>query len=390
MRGGADGDTLDGGPGADTLDGGAGTDTATYASAMEGVTVDLSGGNRGAGDAAGDNFDSIEQYRGSNHADIFIASDDPDNINGGPDGDTSKDTVSYARSDEGVTVNLDTPAQAAADSGYANGDTLTNIENVIGSNHVDTLTAISTGSVITGGKEDDILHGGSGNDTFVFASGDGEDQINSFAAADKIDLSAFTSIASLDDLKDDISTLGTNNIEIDLPGSDDITLISPAAFDANADFFGLTPDNFIFYTKVISGNMGDRFNNKIDGGRGDDAIYGEQGRDIINGGAGDDEIYGGEDKDTINGGEGDDWLDGGPGIDTFVFEPGSGNDYIMDFTTGDRIDLTAFIEAGFTLDTADKDTNADTYTIELPDDGTITILDFTGTISGTEGVFIGA
>ena len=87
--------------------------------------------------------------------------------------------------------------------------------------------------------------------------------------------------------------------------------------------------------------MGDRFNNEINGGSGDDAIYGEQGRDILNGGGGDDEIYGGEDEDTINGGEGDDWLDGGPGDDTFVFEPGNGNDHIMDFTSGDSlIDLS--------------------------------------------------
>ena len=78
-------------------------------------------------------------------------------------------------------------------------------------------------------------------------------------------------------------------------------------------------------------------------------MYGEQGRDTINGNAGDDEIYGGEDKDTINGGPGDDWLDGGPDADTFVFEPGNGNDYIMDFTAGtgagaDKIDLSAFTE----------------------------------------------
>ena len=156
-----------------------------------------------------------------------------------------------------------------------------------------------------------------------------------------------SSIASLDDLKNDISDRG-GDIEIDLlPGTSgavEIRLNAPGGFDSNDDdFYGLTADNFIFYTKRISGNMGDRFNNEINGGRGDDAIYGEQGRDILNGGGGDDEIYGGEDKDTINGGEGDDWLDGGPGDDTFVFEPDHGNDYIMDFDTGtDKIDLTAF------------------------------------------------
>ena len=391
LRGGTGADTLDGGPGADILDGG-GTDgdnendTATYASAMEGVTVDLSGGNRGQGDAAGDSFEHIELYVGSSNADIFIAGDDADNITGGPAGDTSIDTVSYARSDEGVTVDLGTPAQStAADNGYASGDTLNNVENVIGSNHRDILTAFGTGSsVITGGRGDDSLTAAGSNDTFVFAPGDGDDEITGFddAGDDKIDLSAFTSIASLDDLKDtnnsngEISETGTA-VEINLPSNGEIRLTDVTDADT------LTADNFIFYTKPISGNMGDRFNNEINGGSGADAIYGEQGRDIINGGGGNDEIYGGEDKDTINGGEGDDWLDGGPGDDTFVFEPGNGNDVIMDFTTGtgagaDKIDLSAFTDAEGAALTAAPDSiagDAD-YTIDLSayGGGMITIL----------------
>ena len=362
LNGGVGDDTLDGGPGADDLDGGGtddvpGTDIATYASAEAGVTVDLSGGNSGRGDAAGDSFEGIEQYVGSYHADIFIAGDDPEHITGGPttgpgtstDGDTSNDTVSYERSEQGVTVDLSSAAQSSVDAvnptgSYARGDNLNGIENVIGSNHRDgdNLTAANGGSVITGGRGDDTLVGGAGNDTFVFASGDGDDQINSFTITDgqdKIDLSAFTSIASLDDLKGEISLRDSDtDIKIDLPGGGEISLnnVTGAGLNTNdKDFYGLTADNFIFYTKRISGNMGDRFNNEINGGRGDDAIYGEQGRDILNGGGGDDEIYGGEDKDTINGGEGDDWLDGGPGDDTFVFEPGNGNDHIMDFTSGD-------------------------------------------------------
>ena len=401
-------DMLDGGPGADKLDGGgtlqdSGTDIATYASAEAGVTVDLSGGNSGRGDAAGDSFDGIEQYVGSYHADIFIAGDDPDHITGGPatggpggNGDTSNDTVSYVRSDGGVTVDLSaTGAQSTNDNGYASGDTLTDIENVIGSDHRDILTAADGGSVITGGEEDDTLVGGSGSDTFVFASGDGDDEINSFTITggqDKIDLSAFTSIASLDDLKDDISNRG-GDIEIDLPSGGEIRLNAADGFESSDDdFYGLTADNFIFYTKRISGNMGDRFNNEINGGRGDDAIYGEQGRDILNGGGGDDEIYGGEDEDTINGGEGDDWLDGGPGDDTFVFEPGNGNDHIMDFTSGDMIDLSAFTDAGGNpldiSDIPDETTGDDNYVIDLSEfgGGTITVLDVT-TLAGGDFIF---
>ena len=244
------------------------------------------------------------------------------------------------------------------------------------------LTAAAVGGIITGGRGDDALTAAAGADTFVFAPGDGDDEITGFTAgtgatADKIDLSAFTSIASLEDLKDEISDRA-GDIEIDLPSNGEIRLNSPTGFDANLDFFGLTADNFIFYTKRISGNMGDRFNNEIEGGRGDDAMYGEQGRDIINGGAGDDEIYGGEDNDTINGGEGNDYLDGGPGNDTFIFEPGSGKDVIMDFTTGtggDRIELRGFTNADGTQyalsGTNDGDGN---YVINLPDGDTITVL----------------
>ena len=401
LKGGDGGDMLEGGPGGDELKGGGtelvpGMDVATYASAEAGVTVDLSGGNLGAGDADGDSFEGIEQYVGSYHADIFIAGDDPDHITGGPAtdgpggfGDTSNDTVSYVRSDEGVTVDLGTAAQSATDNGYASGDTLINIENVIGSDHGDTLTAVdSGGSVITGGKSDDALEGGGGSDTFVFAPGDGDDEIGNddggtttyFAvtgdAQDKIDLSAFTSIASLDDLRDSNDSNGeisvtSSAVEINLPNNGEIRL-NGVTTDT------LTADNFIFYTKPISGNMGDRFNNEINGGRGDDAIYGEQGRDILNGSGGDDEIYGGEDKDTINGGEGDDWLDGGPGDDTFVFEPGNGNDHIMDFTNGDQIDLTAFDNITGLSDDLNQEQEGDNTVITLTDeDGGMTIFQIT-------------
>ncbi|MCY4363833.1 MAG: hypothetical protein OXE42_16905, partial [Gammaproteobacteria bacterium] len=408
LKGGTGNDMLDGGPGGDDLEGGgteaeSGVDTATYASATEGVTVDLSGGNSGRGDAAGDSFDGIEQYVGSYHADIFIAGDDPDHITGGPTtggpgdaGDTSNDTVSYARSDKGVTVELGSVGSGSVQTstGYASGDTLTNIENVIGSRYVDNLTAHTGGSIITGGRGDDTLEAGGGSDTFVFAPGDGDDEITNFGTdgVDKIDLSAFTSIASLEDLRDtnnsngEISVTGTA-VEINLPSNGEIRL-NGVTSDT------LTADNFIFYTKRISGNMGDRFNNEINGGNGDDAIYGEQGRDILNGGAGDDEIYGGEDNDIINGGAGDDWLDGGPGIDTFVFEPGHGNDYIMDFDSGEKIDLRAFTnDAGGPLVlsdiTGDNPVVDGNYVIDLSNfgGGTITVLGVTSDATESDFIF---
>ena len=241
------------------------------------------------------------------------------------------------------------------DNGHASGDTLISIENVIGSNHGDTLTAVdrnrtaaasspAAGAMIP-------LPAAAGSDTFVFASGDGDDEINTFTIADdKIDLSAFTSIASLDDLKDDISDRG-GDIEIDLPGNGEIRLNAPTGLEASAeDFFGLTADNFIFYTKPTSGTHGrplqQRDQRRPNGD--DDHLRRATAGTSSTAAKADDEIYGGEDNDTINGGEGNDWLDGGPGADTFVFEPGNGNDVIMDFeagATGDTIILKGFKNA---------------------------------------------
>ena len=329
LRGGAGADTLDGGPGADNLNGGSSetdpdneTDIATYANATEGVTVDLSGGNRGRGDAAGDTYAEIEQYVGSVHDDVFIAGDGPDDIVGG----LGSDTVSYERSVKAVRVDLSNagaPQTASGDydndDNYAMGDTLTGIDNVIGSNvddETDTLIAGNNGSVIDGGRGDDRLTGNNGgSDTFVFDSGDGEDQVFTFDINnDKIDLSAFTGIHSMEDEDLVIVSTGTTNqhTEIRLPNRGEITL-------DNIDKDDLTADNFIFYSKPVNGTgssnvlEGDLYNNTMNGMGGDDRMYGEKGRDTMNGGSGDDEMYGGEDKDTLNGGEGDDLMDGGPG-----------------------------------------------------------------------------
>ena len=209
------------------------------------------------------------------------------------------------------------------------------------------------------------LTGGGGDDVFKFASGDGADHITDFADGDKIDLSAFTGIASLEDLEDDIDTTG-GNTEIDLPGGGSVTLDGYTA--------ALRDEDFIFHESVINGNSGsntlkgDRRGNEIKADAGDDRVFGNGGKDTLYGEAGDDKMYGGADDDTLNGGPGDDILDGGPGADTFVFTPGNGNDYVMDFESGeDKIDLSMF-DSPSTNDTIRGDDN---YTIELPDGGTI-------------------
>lgn len=64
----------------------------------------------------------------------------------------------------------------------------------------------------------------------------------------------------------------------------------------------------------------------INGGPGDDHIYGSSGDDILNGGPGDDRIYGLEGNDVIDGGDGNDTIFAGQGNDTI--NGGLGNDVI--------------------------------------------------------------
>ena len=85
-------------------------------------------------------------------------------------------------------------------------------------------------------------------------------------------------------------------------------------------------------------------NDTLTGGAGEDTLTGGIDNDMLNGGAGDDTLNGDAGADTLTGGAGDDDLSGGTDADTFVFSTADSgdSDAILDYTTGDMIDLSAF------------------------------------------------
>lgn len=197
----------------------------------------LTAGSRGAWLDGGAGDDMLIAGSG---ADYLIGGYNETNIKG--------DTVSYARSKSGVTVDL-TVTSAQQSKGDAAGDVLSRIENLIGSSHNDVLKGngvnamlfASGKNVLDGGAGNDRLTGGSQSDTFVFSTGYNKDIITDFAAKgaehDVLDLSGLASITSFADLKAHHLERSGHNVVIDGLHGDTITLLNVAIKDlGKADF----------------------------------------------------------------------------------------------------------------------------------------------------------
>jgi len=253
-----DGDVnyLQGRAGADTLDGGAGSDWATYdnVTSSTGVNVNLATGTGAGGEANGDVLSNIENLRGTKNADT-LTGDGGDNILiGGAGADTidgggGNDWASYEFATARVNVDLTT---GTGSLGEANGDVLSNIENLRGTAYNDTLTGDGNDNILEGGNGADSLIGGGGFDVASYQ----------FAAAG---------------LRASLSAPGTNT--------------GAAAGDSYSGIEGLRGSEF------------------------DDTIIGSAGGDFLHGGAGADTLSGGDGDDTLEGGLGSDTLDGGAGFD---------------------------------------------------------------------------
>jgi len=95
--------------------------------------------------------------------DTIIGGPGADIINGGDGIDQAR----YANSAEAVFINL---AAGTAFNGDAQGDVLTNIENLFGSNHDDRLTGDTGDNVLEGSNGNDTLNGSAGDDSLIWRS----------------------------------------------------------------------------------------------------------------------------------------------------------------------------------------------------------------------------
>ena len=428
---GADGDdTLDAGTGVDTVDGGNGLDTlllaaafSTYAvtqpsagvlrlvNAARGEDITLTNIERvqfsdgllsagaliSVGGAATPLADSITGTAGNDSLD-GLAGDDV--INGGAGDDTliggagidtlngegGQDTASYqgSGSTTGVTASLATGLA----SGGAGNDTLTGIENLIGSDFADVLTGDANANRLEGGAGDDTLLGGAGDDSLVGGAGNdlliggsgeedhliggaGNDTLSGGSAsetlgADDFDIADYSSSASgvSADLKSGSASDG-------LGGTDTLITITALIGSAFADtllgsdrsdhiegFVGFGGNDsidgrggfdiavYIDSTGPVSVNLADGMASGagigtdtlaniegVHGGNFNDTLIGNGVDNLLYGDNGDDSLVGAGGNDTLRGEGGNDSLDGGSGVDTVDFSDSRAN-MNVNLTTG--------------------------------------------------------
>ena len=342
-----------------------------------------------------------------------------DILSGGNGNDTASFVNAFsAGSTTGVTVDLNVQG-VAQDTVAAGSDTLTGIENLIGSALNDTLIGNADANVIEGGLGNDSLVGGAGSDTASYAGAStgvtvslmlqgaaqntvnaGTDTLNGF---ENLLGSAFNDTLSGDTTANAVSG-----------GAGNDTLSTGANAGGTVDLLdggvGSDTASFADYTANVTA----RLNGANDGTANiaGAAIATLHSIENLMGGAGNDILVGDDNANVIEGGLGDDVLDGGAGIDTVSFSgatavtvnltaltaQGVGNDTIIGFENvrtgsgndtviGDNGDNIFFDGGGadsytgdIGLDTVDYSTSTSSVTVNL----NTTTAQTTGTFGGSD------
>ncbi|MDB9524531.1 choice-of-anchor L domain-containing protein [Oscillatoria sp. CS-180] len=323
LNGGTEGDFLEGGAGNDTLNGDSGRDSVSYAGAPNSVVVNLADQSQNDdGEGGQDTLNSIEQIIGSEFGDTITGGDGNvegvgdvilggggnDILNGGGGDDFilggagadiidggagDKDGTSYMESTAGVYVDLLSGNVFSGGGSDADGDVLTNIEGVQGSQMSDVLLGDENNNELGGAGDDDLLLGGGGEDILDGGLG--------------IDTAWYIDSPEMKDAPD-----GITGVIVSLAATDGYDSGYGERGHAEGDRLlmvleedGETPTD----RNSIENLVGSFFNDKLTGDDYANELRGGLGDDQLNGNGGSDRLIGGAGADKQDGGDNRDWVD---------------------------------------------------------------------------------
>jgi Ca2+-binding RTX toxin-like protein len=307
LRGGAGFDLLDGRGNRDQFEGGADVDTADYAGRTANVSVTLDNiANDGEVGEADNVRTDVENVLGGFGNDYITGSAASNNLAGRGGNDTIF----------GV-------GGAGAGPDYITGGD--GADNLIAPN----VTPGATGGILSGGAGNDHLSGGAGNDQLY--GGADHDNLYGYAGNDALYGEDGIDFLDGDTGADYISGgAGFDRVDYSYRSARLWITIDNRANDGEA----LENDNVLFDVE------------RVDGGSGDDYMWGGSEGNTFYGNGGRDNLYGNGGNDYLSGGAGNDYLVGGAGND--VLDSGTGNDYLVATDgTSDRVYYTPTVDTVF-------------------------------------------
>ncbi|MCB1492023.1 MAG: hypothetical protein KDJ77_09540, partial [Rhodobiaceae bacterium] len=321
--------------------------------------------------------DGDDRLDGGEGDDLLEGGGGADIINGG----NNTDTATYANSTSDVAASLDGSFTGVGDG---LGDTFSGVENMVGSDHNDTLGGDAAVNTLDGGNGDDILIGGGGGDSLVGGAGSDTASYAGSAIGVNVQLqyniisggdAAGDTYSSIENLtgSDQSDTLYGNPSANILKGGDGIDYLK--GLNGADELYGDGGDDWLYV---------DNLDTVAEGGAGTDRLVvvnsngvtnavGANGIEIATGNTGDDSfdgtggtanltLHGLSGNDTVTGGDGDDYLYGDAGIDQLVGGAGldrlfiDENDTVIDGGAGtdDRVLVQQLASAtvGVTVDMA--------------------------------------
>jgi Ca2+-binding RTX toxin-like protein len=247
-------DTIYAGSGNDLVDGGAGNDTALGEAGDDTILG-------GDGDDSLDGGDGIDALGGGAGNDLLVGGAGADGLDGG----AGIDTADYSASPSNVIVDLrpaTTTGLGTGLGGHAQGDTLTNIENVVGSAFDDGLIGSAGNNRLDGGDGNDQIDGREGDDVLV--GGLGADLLIGNPGFDTADYSASSAAVT---------------VRLNGAVTDPLSAQASSGGDAEGDVLLLVEG--VVGSAFADTLVGDEFNNAFAGGAGADLIEGGAGADTV-------------------------------------------------------------------------------------------------------------